>query len=248
MNVVVAKSGGWTPITIRTDVAPYNDVRVRQALRLLVDRKKMNQILFGGEGLIGNDVFSLYDSMYDHSLPQRERDLDQAKSLLKQAGHSDLQIELITNDVYPTQRRTAQVFASQAKDAGVKVNVRFQTATEFFAQSYLNVPFSQDWWYYAPYLVTASQGTVPGAPFNATHFDDAEYGKLYKEACSTTDVAKQTEFAHAMQKIDYERGGNIIPFFYPQIDACSPKVGGLGQSVSGMALDNWNFKGFWLNS
>lgn len=248
LKVVTAKSGGWTPITMRNDTAPFSDVRVRQALRLLIDRKKMNQILFGGEGLIGNDVFSIYDAMYDKSLPQRERDLDQAKSLLKQAGKSDLQLEIISNDVYPAQRRTAQIFASQAKEAGVDVKVRFQTASDFFAQSYLTAPFSQDWWYYLPYLVTASQATIPGAPFSATHFNDDEYNRLFKEAVSVTDVAKQTELAHAMQRIDYDRGGNIIPFFYPQIDACSTKVGGLEENVSGMALSNWNFKGFWLNA
>lgn len=248
LKVVIAKSGGWTPITMRTDTAPFSDVRVRQAMRLLVDRKKMNQILFGGEGLIGNDVFGVYDTMYDKSLPQRERDLDQAKSLLKQAGQSALELEIISNDVYPSQRRTAQIYASQAKEAGLNVKVRFQTASEFFAQSYLSAPFSQDWWFYLPYLVAASQATVPGAPFNATHFNDDEYAKLFREAISVTDVAKQTELAHAMQRIDYDRGGNVIPFFYPQIDACSQNVGGLEESVSGMALSNWNFKGFWLNS
>ena len=61
-------------------------------------------------------------------------------------------------------------------------------------------------------------------------------------------MAKQTELAHAMQRIDYDRGGNIIPFFYPQVDACSQNVGGLTDDVSGMALSNWNFKGFWMNS
>ena len=248
LKVVIAKSGGWTPITMRTDTAPFSDVRVRQALRLLIDRKKMNQILFGGEGLIGNDVFSIYDAMYDHSLPQREHDLDQAKSLLKQAGQSDLELEIISTDVYPTMRRTAQIFAAQAKEAGVNVKIRFQTSSEFFAQSYLTAPLSQDWWYYLPYLVTASQATIPGAPFSATHFADDEYNKLFKEAISVTDVAKQTELAHAMQRIDYDRGGNIIPFFYPQIDACSPKVGGLDENVSGMALSNWNFKGFWMSA
>ncbi|MES2433022.1 MAG: ABC transporter substrate-binding protein [Pseudomonadota bacterium] len=247
-KVVIAKSGGWTPITMRVDSAPLSDVRVRQALRLLVDRNQMNQILFGGEGVIGNDVFSIFDTMYDKSLPQRERDVDQAKSLLKQAGQSDLQIELITNDVYASQPRTAQIYAAQAKEAGVDVKVSFQTGSQYFAQSYLQVPFSQDWWYYVPYLVTASQATAAGAPFNATHFSDAEYDRLFKEAVATTDIAKQTELAMAMQRIDYDRGGNIIPFFYPQIDACSPKVGGLGQAVSGLAMDNFNFKGFWINS
>ena len=80
-------------------MAPFNDVRVRQAMRLLVDRKQMLDLVFKGNGTIGNDITSRWDPAYDTSIPQREQDIEQAKSLLKAAGHENLTVELSTADI-----------------------------------------------------------------------------------------------------------------------------------------------------
>ena len=163
VNVVISKTGGWNPITMRVDTAPFSDVRVRQAMKLIVDRPQMLDLVFGGHGRIGNDVFGYYDPLYDHSLPQRHQDIDQAKSLLKAAGHENLTVTLTTSaGIGQGIVKTAQVFAQQAKAAGVTVNVNAVTASTWFGQDYLKVPFGQDYWFYLPYLVNVPQVTIPG--------------------------------------------------------------------------------------
>ena len=91
-EVLFSNAGGITPFTMRTDVAPFTDVRVRQAMRLIVDRPQIREIVFGGHGLLGNDVTSPFDPAYDSSIPQRQQDIAQAKALLKAAGHEGLSI------------------------------------------------------------------------------------------------------------------------------------------------------------
>ena len=59
MHVNISKTGGWGPFTMRVDQKPFDDVRVRQALRLMVDRKEMLDQVFGGQGQVGNDVFGI---------------------------------------------------------------------------------------------------------------------------------------------------------------------------------------------
>ena len=75
-NVIITKGGGYTPFTMRVDQPPFNDVRVRQAFRLICDRRAMLNTVFSGYGTLGNDVFGLWDAVYDTALPQREQDID----------------------------------------------------------------------------------------------------------------------------------------------------------------------------
>jgi peptide/nickel transport system substrate-binding protein len=77
-QIVISLGGGWNPFTMRVDSPPFNDVRVRQAFRLIVDRPKMMELVFGGHGTLGNDVFSIWSSEYDHGIPQRRQDIPQA--------------------------------------------------------------------------------------------------------------------------------------------------------------------------
>jgi peptide/nickel transport system substrate-binding protein len=246
-NVIVSKSGGWCPFTMRVDKTPFSDVRVRQALRLVVNRPQMLMEVFGGHGRLGNDVFGIFDPSFDHTLPQRVQDIPHAKSLLKSAGYPDLSVELITSPNAPGMVQAAQVFATQAAAAGVKVKVTNQTVTTWLAKSYLKAPFSQDYWTYLPYLLNASEATTAGAPFNETHFNVPEYQALYKKAFVSADTAVHRDVVHQMLHIDYERGGLIIPQHFPVIDAVASYVKGVRTSVTGLALGAFDFKNFWLD-
>ena len=245
-KIQVSKGGGWNPFTMRVDVSPFNDNRVRQALRLVVDRPQMLHQVFGGYGTIGNDVFAPYDSAFDRSLPQRTQDIEKAKSLLRAAGHQALHLQLVTSDIAQGVVSSAQVFAQQAQAAGVTVSLRQVTPTDFYGSNYLKWPFAQDYWVYTPYLVQVGQATLPSSPFNETHFDNSSYNALYKQALATVDSARRTELIHEMQQIDYNQGAYIIPYFAPVIDGYSAKVGGVATSKTGLPLGNFGFKQMWL--
>jgi peptide/nickel transport system substrate-binding protein len=232
---------------MRVDQAPFSDVRVRQACRYAIDRQKMLDTVFGGHGTLGNDVFGIWDPDYDRSLPQRTYDPERAKSLLKQAGHDKLAVQLLTADIAQGSTDMAQVFAQQAAAANIDVNLRTVTVTEFYGPNYLKWPFAQDFWYYVPYFAQASQATLPTAPFNETHFANPRYVKLYEQALATLDDTKRTEIAHEMQMIDYNEGGYIIPFFPPVIDGYSPSVHGIVPSKTGGSFNNWDFAHLWVS-
>jgi peptide/nickel transport system substrate-binding protein len=246
-NVLISEGGGWNPFTMRVDSAPFNDVRVRQAMRLLVDRPQMLELVFGGHGTIGNDVFGIWAAEYDHALPQRHQDIDQAKSLLKAAGQEGLTVQLVTSDIAQGTVAAAQVLAQQASQAGVTVKVQEVTVSSFYGTSYLKWIFAQDYWYYNFYLPQVSLATLPSAPFNECHFDNPAYNKLYAEAIGTVDPARRNELAHEMQLIDYDSGGYIIPFFPGVIDGYGTNVHGLVPSKGGLSLNAYDFKNIWLS-
>ena len=174
------------------------------------------------------------------------QDIAQAKSLLKAAGQENLTVTLTTSaGIGQGIVKTAQVFAQQAQAAGVTVKVRQLTASDWFGQYYLKVPFGQDYWFYLPYLVNVPQVTIPGGAFNTPHYDNPKYTSLYNQALATTDDSLKTQLAHEMMKIDYDDGGLIIPYFPPVIDATAQNVHGVVASPS-FPISNYDWASIWI--
>lgn len=248
LHVVTNKSGTWVPFTQNGDLKPFADVRVRQAMRLIVDRNQMLEQVFAGNGAIGNDVFSPYDNGYPKDLPQRQQDLNQARSLLSSAGYPDLHLSLLTCPGAAGEVSMAEVFATQAKAAGVSVAVQQYTVGDFYSKYYQKVPFAMDYGNNESYLVNAGQLMIGNASyFNACHFNDAEYNATYAKAIATADPATRNDLVGQLARIDYERGGYIVPVFAPDIDAWSPKVQGIAAAVTGVGPGNADFKNFWMS-
>jgi peptide/nickel transport system substrate-binding protein len=246
-NISIAAGGSMVPITMRTDVAPFNDVRVRQAMRLIIDRPEMLKLVFLGHGILGNDVVSYFDAAYDHGLPQRHQDIDQAKSLLKKAGHSNLNVQFVTSPSGQGAVQSAQVLAQQAKAAGVNISLRQVTVTDFFGPNYLKWTFSQDTWQFFPYFPMVAFGLLKNSPANETHFNNPAYQKLFNQGLATPDPGKRKQIAFDMQKIEYDTGGYIIPFFSPTIDAYGKNVHGLTEGKTGVPFNQHNYTKVWLS-
>lgn len=246
---VISKTGGFGPFTMRVNQAPFSDVKVRQALKLVVDRKQMLEQVFGGNGTVGDDVFGVTDPLFPKDLPKVEQDIAKAKSLLKSAGQEGLKVKLITTDSAPGMVGAATVYATQAKAAGIDVSIQKQNQTDYFANSYLKVAFSQDYNPTNAYLIGVSQWTLGSAsPYNPTFFDDPQYKDLFAQATATPDASKQKELIRQMATIDQERGGNVIPYFFPTIDAHSAKLQGVDESVTGFSPGGYYFKKFWFSA
>jgi peptide/nickel transport system substrate-binding protein len=242
MQALVSKTGGWLPICMAIDLPPFNDVRVRQAMRLLVDRPGMLEQVASGYGFIGNDLYAPFDPGYDHALPQRQQDIAQAKSLLRAAGHANLSVDLHTTNGAAGMVETATVFANQASAAGVKINVI--NDPNYYGNQYLKLAFSVDFWGTRAYLNQVQQGSLPNSPYNETHWPPksgtgSNFESLYSQALATTDPAKRNQIQQEMQQIEYNIGGYIIPFFGGLIDAYAANVKGLKPSKGTLNLDSF---------
>jgi peptide/nickel transport system substrate-binding protein len=242
LRVISSQTGAWQPFTMRVDQSPFDDVRVRQAFRLIVDREQMVQQVLSGQGRIANDLYAPYDPAYASDLPQRKQDLEQAKSLLKQAGREGLSVELVTAPVFQGIVEAAQVFAQQAKGAGVDVKVRKVDSGTFYGDNYLKWAFAQDFWATRAYLSQVAQGDLPESPFNETHWKDPKFIDLIQQARAEVDDGKRKDILHEAQTMQYEQGGYIIQYFSNIIDAHSAKLGGFVEAKCGFPFGNYWFK------
>jgi peptide/nickel transport system substrate-binding protein len=241
-SALVSDSGAWVPFTMRVDVAPFTDVRVRQALRLIVDRQQMIDQALNGFGILGNDLYSPFDPAYAKDLPQRMQDIDQAKSLLKQAGQENLDVELVTSTAVGAGAvESANLFVEQARQAGVTVRLTKADANAFYGDRYLSWNFAQDFWNTRNYIPQVAVQSVKGATYNETHFDDPQFTALIDQAKREPDQAKRNQLLHDAQEIEYNTGGLIVWGFKRQLDAYSNLVQGL-QPHRYLPCSNFGFK------
>jgi peptide/nickel transport system substrate-binding protein len=240
VKTVASKAGTIVPFTLRTDLAPFNDVRVRQALRLAAGRPQLIDSALDGYGTLASDVFSPWDAEFDPAL-RREQDIPQAKHLLRQAGREDLHVELVTSPIATGAVAMATVLAEQAAAAGITISLRQVDPGTFFGRNYLRWPFAQDFYSYSPYLVQTTLSMLPSSPWNETHNSSPVYIQLYHEANATLNASVRKEIAYRMQHTDFTSGGYIIPAFIDTLDAYSAKVTGYRESRVGQPVNDLNF-------
>jgi peptide/nickel transport system substrate-binding protein len=247
INVVVSKAGSIIPFTMRVDKKPFNDVRVRQALRYVVDRPQLIDSALDGYGTVGNDVFSPFDPDFNHGLT-RAADIPRAKSLLKQAGQTGLTVTLTTSPVATGTVSMATVLKQQAAQAEIKINLQtVQPGTFFTTGKYLEWPFAQDFYNYSPYLSQVAYSMLKSSPFNETHNDNTNYQNLYDEANKTDPKSdKHKQILFEMQNYDFNQGGYIIPAYIDSLDAYRDNLTGyttarLGQPLANFTFENYSF-------
>jgi peptide/nickel transport system substrate-binding protein len=247
ITVFPYNSANWNPFTMRADVPPFNDNRVREAMRLIVSRPEVIDSAYDGQAILGNDVSGQFDPGYGNPFPQRVQDIAQAKSLLRSAGQSDLQLSLVVIPNIAGALETAEVFKQNAQSAGVTVNFVQPDTTAFDAKYYLQSLFSQDSWPYEGYMAQAAYAYVPGAPFNSTHFNDPQYLKYYAEANKPVSDSLREELYQEMYAIEYNQGTYIIPTFNNVIDAFRQNVHGLTAWKTGFPINSNQFHEIWLD-
>ncbi|MFV0458265.1 MAG: ABC transporter substrate-binding protein [Actinomycetales bacterium] len=241
-STLVSETGAWVPFTIRVDVAPFSDVRVRQALRLVVDRQQMIDQALNGFGILGNDLYAPFDPAFAADLPQRQQDLDQAKSLLKQAGQSDLTVELVTSTAVGSGGvESANLFVDQARGAGITVQLNKADPNVFYGDRYLSWNFAQDFWNTRNYIPQVAACALSTSPYNETHFDDPRFTSIIDQAKQITDEARRNQLLRDAQQIEYDSGGYIIWGFRRQLDAYSNLVSGFAPHRY-MPCDAFGFK------
>ena len=238
--------GGWLTIVMMADKAPFDNPKVRQAMRLIVDRKQILDRALQGHGKIANDQFGFIDQNFDaNKFPQRTQDIAKAVDLLKQAGFTKdkpLEIELGAPDDTGGLIPMAQAFAEQAKltDGVVKITAKAMDAT-YWDTTYAKVPMYTSFW--SPRAYLAQIGATLG--YGETNYEktNPSYADLTAKASGEPDEAKRRELIKQLQKFDFEEGCYIIPVFNAFADAYSDKLQGVVNRPSQLNLDYYG-RGF----
>jgi peptide/nickel transport system substrate-binding protein len=101
-----------------------SDPRVRQALELSIDRAAINQVVFNGEYVVGNQWISPENPYYQQKYPVPKRDVAKAKQLLAQAGvKTPVPVDFMVPQ-NPETRQVAEIIQAMAAEAGFDMKLR----------------------------------------------------------------------------------------------------------------------------
>ncbi|MCF6467047.1 ABC transporter substrate-binding protein [Nonomuraea sp. MG754425] len=217
------------PIVMRTADGPFADPRVREAMRLIVDRDAMVKQVLSGYGTVANDILGTGDPDYARSLPQRARDLDRARTLLAEARFDlSKSYDLVTTEDIAGLAESATLFAAQAKEAGVRIQVVKQESGTFYEQTWLKGDLYTTYWGTNDSVVFfASKTMVSEAGQNEAGWSDKEFDAAYRELLETADPAARHAALLEVQRIEHERSGYLLWGMADGIDLAGGNVHGL---------------------
>ncbi|MGH1412503.1 MAG: ABC transporter substrate-binding protein [Pelagimonas sp.] len=233
-----------------TGLSPFDNVKVRQALKHSINRQEMVNKVLQGHGAVANDIpIGPANQYFASDLPQNEYDPDMAKHLIKEAGLDGLQVDLsASNAAFGGAVDAALLYQASAKGAGIDINVVQEPEDGYWSNVWLKKAWcacywsgraTEDWMFSTAY--------ESGVPWNDTGWENARFQELLLTARAELDSAKRKDQYHEMQMIMSKEGGTVIPMYANYVDAHSNKltnsgtVGNVFQMDSSRLIERWWF-------
>jgi peptide/nickel transport system substrate-binding protein len=219
----------------RANTPMGKDPRVREAFDLAIDRGAINQVVFNGAFLPGNQPVPPESPFYAASVPMPKRDVAKAKQLLAAAGHPSLTVEMMVPNQSEDQA-VSQVMQSMAAEAGITLKLSVvEFATSLQEQTKGN---------YETFLIGWSGRIDPdgniynfhhgAGSLNYTKYHDPETDKLLDQARTTLDETTRSKlYDLAAQR--YVKDRHIIYLYHRKwLFAMSTKLAGFTPNPDGL--------------
>lgn len=220
-------SGGAITMPMFCDTAPFDNVDVRMALKLAMNRQEIIDKIAFGAATMGNDFhIAPIQPYFPAEIPQREYDPDQARSLLKKAGAEGITVKLHTADsVFSGAVDMCVLYAEHAKAAGINIEVVREPNDGYYSDVWLKKPFTAVSWGARPTPdVMFTLAYKSDAAWNESHWQNERFNELLLQAKAELDQDLRAEMYSEMSLLMRDDGGTLIPFFNNFVFAHSTKV------------------------
>jgi peptide/nickel transport system substrate-binding protein len=208
-------TAGCFVVRMRVDQEPWDDNRVRTALKMCQDRQKILDLSYSGEGLLSIDahVSPVHPAYADRPIPPY--DPEGARKLLEEYAAEKgvtlpLQVTLATkNDL--AEPEIAQALKELAAPGGFEIELDI-TEPNGYWDRWTEVPFGITIWAHRPLdtmvLPLAYIADADGNPvaWNETRWVDAEFSEKLRQAELTLDIEARRTIMGELQDIMTERG------------------------------------------
>jgi peptide/nickel transport system substrate-binding protein len=221
-------TGVYQPVMLQANMAPFNNVKRREAFRYILDRKALIASAVFGQGKLGNDVPLPPGSPYLSALPQHEQDLERARKLIAEASVGPIELDFWCSSERPPTPKVALAMKDAAAKIGVTINVRDIPYTEYAANVARKKPLYTANWSGSPtlyeslYLVFHSAERMNYSTIETNPGLD----RLLEEIIAEVDMGRRKQLvAQALGKV-HDTSDRVVPYFLNYLGATSEKVQG----------------------
>lgn len=225
MNLVQA-------LYLNHEEAPFDDVRVRQALCYAIDPDEIMLMVSDGKGTeLGSSMFPAFSKYFMEELNDTyNQDIEKAKELLTDAGYPDgFSFTISVPSNYQPHIDTAQVLVEEFKAIGVDAQIQLIEWDSWLSDVYQNRQFQST-------LVGVDASNLTAASLlerftstsgkNFINYSNEEYDTAYANAVLSTDDDEKTRYYKECERILSEDAANVYIQDLPEFVALNKKYTG----------------------
>lgn len=231
-EIVEGTTNGEVVLSMNNGRPPFNDKRVRQAVRYAIDHKALLQTAWAGHGTLIGSMVPPTDPWYEDRTGDYPYDPAKARQLLAAAGKPKLTVALRIPNL-PYAVACAQVVKSQLAAVGITANID----TLEFPARWLDVVFTK-----ADYDMSIINHVEPrdmnifADPGYYFRYDSAAYRRLLDQADRGTEQQEVADLKQAAKLLSSDAAADFL-FLFPNIIVADKGVTGLPKNQISESFD-----------
>ena len=223
---------------MRTDLPPFDDRRVRQAVTHCADRARLLELGYGGHGTPAEDhhVGPMHPDYA--TLPAPTRDPERARQLLREAGYPDgLDLTIaVGNTTGPWEVETIQALKEQLEPGGLRLAIDTMPGSRYW-DVWKDVPFGFTVWLHRPLgVMVPNLAYRSGGTWNETRYANPEFDAALDAANAELDPEARKVKMAKVEAILQTDAAICQPFWRRPYSGVSDRVRGFARHPSGYAL------------
>ncbi len=206
---------------------PFDDPKVRKALRLASDPPTALDLVLQGRGTPAEHHHVAPIHPEYAKLAPMTNDPAAAKALLAEAGYPDgLELEIAANAGEDWEVNAVQVLAQQWEQAGIKVKINVMPGASYW-DVWDQVPFGMTNWTHRPLgVMVLSLAYRSGVAWNESSYSNPEFDSLLTKAEGILDPVERSKVMAQIETLMQEDGPIVQPIWRSVFTAYNDKVQG----------------------
>ena len=218
----------WDGVIMNAAHKPFDDVRVRRAIGLALDKKALVEAALYGHGSVTHTMISPTHPYYNKSIPIAGPDVAGAKKLLAQAGHPDgFKTTIYVPSGRPPRERVGIAVKELLRPIGIEVDVQRVPWDKFVKDIEGKEAFYVDGFFSRPTIDTSiypwyhSKGSWNTVLWN---YKNEAMDKILDAARAAKSDDERAKLYREFQALAVNEPAGVIPYVLNHVNAYRKKV------------------------